>query len=92
MSACWRSDFRIKNKKNVTEFFEGNAFSGEFYFTDGERDYCFEKYNDKEGSLSWRYVSERGDIFSPYLQMSANEARLAVWYNRKTINSFLKGG
>lgn len=67
MSACWRSDFRIRKKSDVTEMFEGSVFSGEMYFTIGEYDFCFEKQTGKRGCLSWRGVDERGNIFNPYL-------------------------
>lgn len=90
MSACWRSDFRIKKKSDVTELFDGNAFSGEMYVSDGSNDYCFEKMNGKHGYLSYRSVTERGDIFSPYFCITDEKARSFVWANRKMFNEFLR--
>ena len=87
-SFCWPSDLRIKTKADVMRFMDKT--SGEMYFTDGVNDYCFEKRPKGEGEISYRSVTERGDIFSPYFGVSRDEAEQIIWKNRKAINEFLR--
>lgn len=76
----------IRSKADATKFV--NSFGGEAYIAFGEMDYTIEK--DKNGKFiaCARNVSERGNIFSPYWQVS-NDPVEWVWKNRKMLNRWM---
>lgn len=91
MYCCWRSDFRVKVKRDVDEMFNSHVVSGSFYFEDDTNDYFFEKEDDGKTFVGWRSKTERGDIFPPYLVYdNDDEAKAAIWRGRKSINQFLR--
>lgn len=88
---CYRSDFRIKTKKDAERFLNMASdpdfakFNGELYWSDGETDYCLDA---KSASVSERPVSCRGEIFSPYFDDGKKESYInTIWRTRKYINA-----
>lgn len=76
----------IKSKADAEKFVR--SFSGEAYISTDDTDYSIEK--DKNGKFiaCARNVSERGNIFSPYWQVS-NDPVEWVWKNRKMLNHWM---
>ena len=83
--ACYRP-ITIKKKEDAEEFV--NSFTGEAYILTDDMDYTIEK--DKNGKFiaCARNVSERGNVFSPYWQVSSDPAEW-VWKNRKMLNHWM---
>ena len=81
--ACYRP-ITIKTKKDVEEFL--NSFTGMTYLDFPEYDVCIEGH--KDGTLvSYRMKSERGNVFSPYIQLM-NPIDV-IYKNRKYVNEKL---
>ena len=82
--------FKIRSKKDAERFLhqiEDSGFysgSGEWYWHSHTQDYCL---NVKARRVCSRPMSERGNIFSPYLQVL--DAVNTIWVTRKYINQQL---
>ena len=95
------SDFKIRKKADAEAFVnmcDGQPcfcgkYTGVLYWTDGERDYCFDA-NAKRVSMRW--ARERGNIFSPYFEcrnypFTGATVVDVVWFFRKYINAQIFG-
>ena len=78
---CYPSKFRIRTKKDAERFL--TISKGAFYWTDGKTDYWMEN-----GTVKFRPVFMRGNIFNPYLDDGSNYADI-IWQTRKFINAKL---
>lgn len=82
--------FKIRSKADVECFLhqvESHDFysgSGEWYWHSHTHDYCL---NVKARRVCSRPMSERGNIFSPYVQVM--DAASTIWNTRKYINQQL---
>lgn len=92
---CYRTDFRIKSKKDAEKFLnmatdpDFGKYDGDLYWSDGETDYCLDA---KRASVSTRPVFCRGDIFSPYFDEGRGDVKRnayidTIWRTRKYINA-----
>lgn len=86
----YRHGFKIRSKKDAEQFLNCHNESDfcyaeqEVYWNDGKDDFCL--YPDDK-SVGYRSMSERGNIFSPYLILD-NPVEV-IWKNRKYINKQL---
>ena len=76
----------IKSKADAEKFV--NSFGGEAYLSTDDTDFTIEK--DKHGRFiaCARSVSERGNIFSPYFQVSKDPVDWC-WKHRKMLNRWM---
>ena len=87
---CIRSypyGFKIKSMADAKAFLEQGGFgssSGEWYWHSNTHDYCL---SCKRHDVSSRPMSDRGDIFAPYVQV--RDSLHTVWTLRKFINAQL---
>lgn len=80
-------DFKIRSKADARRFLEQDGFSAsdnEWYWHSNTHDYCLDC---KRHDVSSRPLTERGDIFSPYVQV--RDSLNTVWVLRKFINAQL---
>lgn len=88
--ACIRmypGGFKIRSMADARKFLEQDGFSsssGEWYFHSNTHDYCL---NCKRHDVSSRPMTDRGDIFAPYVQV--RDSLHTVWVLRKFINAQL---
>ena len=86
----FKSDFKIKSKKDAEAFFKMEkgsivqASNGEYYWCDGVFDYYLSVSGEHRGVYE-RNISERGDVFSPYFQVL--DPVDVIWKTRKYINA-----
>lgn len=65
-----------------------NGFSGMAYIPCKNIDLCVENFKG-EKQVSWRWQSQRGNIFSPYVVF--DDPAYGLYWNRKYVNAWQKG-
>lgn len=76
---------RIKSIKDAETFL--SKFRGRVYIPCDDIDLCIETWKDGT-EVSWRWKSERGNIFSPYFV--DDDGAYCVYHHRKYVNAWQK--